>query len=158
MTDTITIKVEGLDVLERNMDALANDLPRYMGMAGEEIGTEILDTPGIRIYPPATRANQPPPPYYVRGQGMQYASGNKGNSERYGTRYTVKSEGYTTVIENGASYAGYLAGLSLSEPPARHMQAIGWRSLFEVAKEKTENIRKIYQGWVNKLIRDKHLE
>jgi hypothetical protein len=34
------------------------------------------------------------------------------------------------------------------------MATIGWRKLFDVAKEKKAQITKIYQTWVNKTLRE----
>jgi hypothetical protein len=147
----IRVDVQGADKLADALRQVPRRAQRYLQAAGKEAAAEILDTEGLRRYPPADAANQPPPPYYIRGRGMQYKARNDGRSERYGTRYYVKSEGYSTIIGNSASYAMYLTDAKLQ---ARHMAARGWRKLAEVAQSKIGRIRTIYQGWVEKLLRD----
>lgn len=153
MVDTVRFSFEGLDILQRNLDAVKDDLLPYLQAAGEESCKEILNTDGVQKYPPATAANEPPVPYYIRGRGMQTANGNNGKSEKFGSRWTVKSVGFTTTLRNNTSYAHYIAG----ENQSRAMARIGWRKLIDVATEKIERIGKIYDGWVSKLIKDKHL-
>ena len=153
MGEGIFIEVKGLDVVLRNIDALQSDLPEYLGMAGKESADEILNTTGLRKYPPAGPGNAPPVPYYIRGRGWQRAGGNDGSSEKYGTRWTVNYRELTTIIANNTSYAHKLGGLDQQPKFA----AIGWRKLADVANEKIGEITKIFDGWINKLIRDKHL-
>jgi len=89
-------------------------------------------------------------PYYVRGKGTQYASYNRGNSERLGTQFYTQAAGLNTKIGNRASYARYVVG----EGQARFMAPKGWRKLFDVAKEKVPQIKKVYEAWINKCIKD----
>lgn len=153
MSDGLFIEVTGLDVVLRNFDAVQRDLPEYLGMAGKESADEILNTVGLRKYPPTGPGNTPPVPYYIRGRGMQTAFGNDGKSEKYGTRWTVNYREMTTIIANNTSYAHKLAGPD-QQP---RFAAIGWRKLADVANEKIGEITKIFDGWINKLIRDKRL-
>jgi hypothetical protein len=146
--ESIRITVPGIEQVIANLSRFPREIARTLSLAGHEAGNEILDTQGVRQYPPATAANQPPTPYYIRGRGMQYKRGNDGRSERYGTQFYVKREGAYTTIGNRASYAKYLAG----REQARRMAAIGWRKLVDVAKEKRARIEQIYQGWVTRLI------
>jgi len=148
----ISIKVTGLDKVQAAMAKFPQEIGRYTAAAGVEVGNEILDTRGVRLYPPAGPANAPPPPYYIRGQGTQYATRNSGNSQRLGTQFYVDASAtsYKTTIGNRASYAGYVVG----ENQAKAMGRIGWRRMYDVAIEKLEPIRAIYQGWIDKLIKD----
>jgi len=151
---TIHIEIEGLDEVLNNLDTFGRDLPKYMKGAGIEASNEILNEKGLRNYPPATEANLPPPPYYIRGRGMQTsASRNDGRSERLGTRWEVLSYALRTVIRNPVSYAKWVHGTE----QARAMSRIGWKILVEVAKEKTQVIETIYNKWVNKLLKSKGL-
>lgn len=156
MTDTIRIRVEGLDKVIGNVEGVGHDLPRYTRGAGIEISREILGTRGLQNYPPETTANQPPPPFYIRGRGMQTsASRNDGSSERLGTRWETIPRGQMgTEIRNLASYAEHVHG----QRQARHMGAKGWRILVEVAKEKTGTIVEIYNRWVDRLLRSHGLK
>ena len=150
--DLIRITVTGLDKIHAAFERFPHEIAQYLQQAGDEAAkTEILHERGLQSYPPATAANAPPTPYYVRGRGTQYKSGNKGESERYGTQFYVESRGYlNTEIGNRSSYAKWLAG----EEQAQAMAKIGWRKLLDVAKEKVPQITKVYQLWIDKLIRD----
>ena len=145
----IRIQVEGLDTVIRNIDAIGADLPRYIMGAGKETADNVLSVQGLRKYPPRTRANQPPPPYYIRKRGTQLASRNLENSEMLGTRWNVKSLGGLSIeISNPVSYAEWVHG----ERQARAMRRIGWKKLSEVAIEKVKTIEAIYNKWINKLV------
>lgn len=151
MTDAIRIRIEGLDVVLKNLDTIGPDMPLYMRGAGKEVSSMLLGTRGLQNYPPATEANQPPPPYYIRGRGMQTsATRNDGRSERLGTRWETLPRGQMGMeIRNPASYAEHVHGLK----QARRMAAIGWRILYEVALEKVDAMTVIYDKWVDKLLR-----
>jgi hypothetical protein len=155
MTEPINIKIVGLDKVNKNLAALEKDLPVYLQGARIDVTDEILNTQGLRKYPPATSANQPPVPYYIRGRGMQTsASRNNNKSERLGTRWL--SVPYSRIgmrISNPASYAPYVHG----DDQARHMAKKGWRKLYDVAKGKTKQIGEIYSRWIDKLIKKHNL-
>ena len=148
---SIQIEIKGLDRLMKGVSRFPKEIARYMSQAGHEASNSvILDTQGLKRYPPATGANAPPTPYYIRGRGTQTARGNKGNSERMGTQFYTKRTGWTTAIGNRASYARWVVG----ETQASFMKPKGWRKLFDVAKEKKGDIQRVYQAWVSKCIRD----
>lgn len=140
------INVEGLRETLRSLKDFPKIVRRNIKAAGEQASDEILNTRGLRNYPPETDANRPPTPYYIRGRGTQYASGNKGNSERYGSQWRTTTRGYTTTIGNRASYARHVGG----ERQARAMGRIGWRKLVEVGREKVAEITRIYSAWVER--------
>lgn len=137
------------ELLQRALKKAPKELQLNMAMAGAEALSEVLDTEGIRQYPPETAANHPPTPYYVRGQGTQYASYNKGNSEQYGKRWGIQHGYYTSTAESFASYAPYLGG----EEQASHMASKGWRKIVDVANEKIDKLRRIYDLWVTRALR-----
>lgn len=74
---------------------------------------------------------------------------NKGNSEQYGKAFDVQKVRMGVTILNKASYGKYLGG----EQQARHMARIGWRKVFDVAKEKQSEITEIFNLWIARLIR-----
>ena len=154
--ETIKIRIEGLNEAIRGIQNIDIDLPRYLRGAGQEVSRDLLGVRGLQNYPPATAANQPPPPFYVRGRGMQTsASRNDGKSERLGTRWETRQHGqYGTEIRNPASYAEWVHGLK----QARAMAAIGWRILLEVAKERVDIMTGIYGKWVDNLLRKNGLK
>jgi hypothetical protein len=152
----LKIRIEGLDKVISGLEKMNGDLSDTLRLAGNEAGDEILNTKGLRSYPPVTDANRPPTPYYVRGRGMQRGGRripeyNDNKSEKsYGTKFYIKPQGkFSTAIGNPVSYAPFLGG----EEQAEAMAKIGWRKLWDVAKEKIDKIEKIYQDWIDRLIR-----
>lgn len=149
--NVIEIEVRGVEKLVQALDRAPDVIRANMAAAAKEAGSEIINTEGLKVYPPETDANKPPEPYYIRGVGMQRVSGNNFKSEKYGSKFYVKTEGYGAIIGNSASYAKYLAD---EEDQATHMAKIGWRKLIDVARDKMQKIKKIFQAWVDKTIRD----
>ncbi len=143
------VEIEGAKELAQALRRYPLNSAKYLQAAGNEAGHEIIETQGLAQYPPATAANAPPVPYYIRGRGTEMAYGNLGNSERYGTQFTIKADGYATIIGNSASYAPFLTDANRQ---AAAMAKIGWRKMIDVANEKREQITAIYKGWVNKLL------
>ena len=108
-----------------------------------------MNTQGVRIYPSETGANQPPPPYYIRGLGTQLVSRNLGNSERFGSRWKVSASGYTAVGENATSYGKHLVD---SDEQATHMAVIGWKKITSAYQEKENKVRRIYEKWIKRAL------
>ncbi|MBX3005954.1 MAG: hypothetical protein KF821_09050 [Anaerolineales bacterium] len=142
---TVDTKEAGLMLLK-----MPQALGRAAELAGKEFGDVVLDTEGLREYPPSTAANEAPPPYYKRGVGMQYAQGkNDMRSERYGSSYRTSARGYRTEIVNTTSYGPHLGG----QKQARRMAALGWRKLYDVAMEKKEQAQRIYSAWIERTLK-----
>lgn len=155
----ITIKVEGQEKIFSKLKQIEKDLPRYADAAGLEVSRTILQEQGLRAYPPATDANRPPTPYYIRGRGMQREkqtqwgklSYNDGKSEQLGKQWTTAPFGnFGVKIQNAVSYAKWVHG----QMQAAAMARIGWRKLEEVADEKKDEAAEIFAKWVKKVIAD----
>lgn len=155
MPEFISLEIKGLDKLVKAFDKWPREIQLGILQAGREASNEILNTEGLRGYPPSTAANRPPAPYYIRGRGTQYASGrNRGESENLGKQWVrTRSGSYGIRISNRASYAWAVHGHKAGKKQARAMGRIGWRKLFDVAKEKIPEITRIYQRWVNRTIK-----
>ena len=125
-------------------------IPKNMALAGLEAINMVLDTEGLRAYPPETSANRPPTPYYIRGVGTQTSLGNLGNSENYGKKWTVESESFMAKATNTASYSPDLGG----ENQTWWASAYGWKKLFSTAKAMLPEIIKIYDAWMEKTIKE----
>lgn len=148
----LTLTLTGMDKIVGALERFPRNIVQYMVMAGHESGTTILETQGLRKYPPATGANAPPYPFYIRGRGTETSKGhNTGKSEKYGSQFYVQPSSYGVVIGNRASYAKYLTD---PDYQSARMAKIGWRKLIDVAYEKLADITRIYQAWIDKLIRD----
>jgi hypothetical protein len=52
-------------------------------------------------------------------------------------------------ISNPVTYAEHVHG----EAQAGHMARIGWLKLYDTAKDKIGDIKKIYDKWISRLIR-----
>ena len=81
---------------------------------------------------------------------VPYRRGQSPNSEKYGSQWYIAEKKYGVKMGNRASYAGYLTG----NDQANYMAGLGWRKLWDVAKEKQTKITAIFQKWVDKLIKD----
>lgn len=149
--EVLQIEVKGIDKLMKAFARFPREIARYMSQAGHESANRvILPTKGLQNYPPETAANKPPTPYYIRGRGMQYAKRNNFSSENLGKQWYAQRTGADMRIGNRASYARWVHG----EEQAKAMGRIGWKKLFETAKEKLDDIRKVYEAWVGKAIKD----
>ena len=151
--ETFQIHVEGIDKIIKALDKFPRQIEKYMGQAGDESAKKVIfPLEGVKKYPPAGPWNTPPVPYYIRGRGTQTKSGNRGNSERFGTQWYAEKQGFATEIGNRASYAKYLAG----EEGQRVYWATshGWRPLITTVKRYMRHITDVYQKWTDKLIRD----
>ena len=149
--NSIRVEVRGLDKLLPKMEKIGDRLNTTIQNAALESERTILDTEGLRKYPPETAANREPYPFYERLRGTWTRPGyNTGKSERYGTKWATKRINYGAIIGTNVSYSKYLGG----DEQSRVMAAYGWRRLFDVAKEKKNDIQEVFQGRINKLLKD----
>lgn len=160
MSNPIEIETKDLNLLMSRMNKFKGAIARYMSAMAHEAGQHVIKQKGLMRYPPSTEANKPgryslkthrAMPYYIRGRGMQYKSGNNYKSERYGTQFYVKREGDHAIIGNRASYAKYLAS---EDEQSEVMAKYGWRKLIDVAKEQMPAIKKIFDKWVQKALKE----
>ena len=151
----LKIELKGLDELNRALKKFPFQVKKNFIAAGRESAVRIiLPTEGLLNYPPETGANTPPTPYYIRSRGTQTATKNYGESENLGKQWFVKRAGLGTRIYNRASYAKWVHG----EEQAGAMDKIGWKKLYETAKEKISEIQKVYQRWVDKTLKEVKLK
>jgi hypothetical protein len=145
----INLNVKGMDKVQAGLKQLATAIPQTMKNITQEVGSEVLDTTGLRSYPGLTAANMPPTPYYIRGKGTQYKSGNSGKSENLGKQWKVDNpDTFSVRMKNDVSYAPFVNG----EDQASALKAIGWRILPEVAQEKIDKLRAIVEAWITRMI------
>jgi len=166
---TLHIDLTEFERYRERLERLGSEYQQTLAAAGREAAQDILNQQGIQSYPPATDANRPGRTvtvefgsgrivtfrraYYIRGRGLMLPRRGgrwelQPTSETYGKRWTVTTDGYTTRVSNNASYAPYLGG---DEQPA-WMGAIGWRKLTDVARERSEAIRRVFEAWIRRLI------
>ncbi len=154
LTD-IQVKIKGLDELRDKFGNLPQAFLAQFSRAGKASAEVVLNVEGTRKYPPTSAANYPPVPYYVRGQGTQYLNHNEGNSEQYGSRFTVQTQEMKTIIGNSASYAVYLAD---EYRQARVMAGLGWRKLIDAAKMSMNSIAELYSKAVEAALKQTRLK
>lgn len=153
MGDAIFIQIGGIETVIMAAENFPREAARYMAAAAEEATKDvILPTEGLQEYPPLTTANLPPPPFYIRGRGLQLSSGrNTMSSERLGTQWHVVTVSYfVTEVANRATYAKWVHG----DQQARAMARIGWKKLKETAESLVSKIVVVYEAWVEKLLKD----
>lgn len=148
----IRIQIKGAENIAKLAD-VDRELPRFLMAARVTITDEILNTQGLKRYPPSGPANQPPVPYYIRGRGTQTATGNLGNSQRLGTKWQSKlmGTGGSFRIFNDVPYAHRVHG---ETQQAKHMARKGWRKLADVASEKAGKIANIYNQFIKRMLQD----
>src|SRR3990172_4843367 len=163
--DFLRIDLEGIDKVMDAFTRFPKQIGRYLGAAGEEAARRVIfPTVGLKRYPPGV-PGAPKAQNWTEKQRkfffaalregrieVPYRRGQSPGSERYGTQWYAKAlrGGFQTEIGNRASYAKWLAGPQQS----RYMANRGWRKLVEAAQEKRVNITRVYQAWVDKLLRD----
>lgn len=152
--NNINIEVKGLTELKTKLAQVGKKLSSYMSAAAVEASKDLLAHQGLQKYPPEGAGNQPPTPYYIRGRGMQYKSHNDYRSEKLGASFTIQKISYGAKIGNNASYAPYVVGADQSS----RMKAIGWLNIVEFAKQQIGAIKKTFDAWVAKAIKDTHLK
>ena len=149
MTEHVTVKVDSKK-FEEALRRFPAVLKRALKRAGMEAGAIVLDSQGIRLYPPEGKGNREPFPYWERGYGMRYASGKTGKmSERYGTSWHVKARYGSVLMSTKTSYAQYVGG----EKQSKEMHDIGWRKVIDVAKQKIQQISGVYGAWVMRALK-----
>ena len=110
-------------------------------------------------YPAETEANAPPPPYYIRGTGTQYATSNRQESERLNLHWVpsvnvkVREGGIGTVrgvVENRTSYAPWVH--SVVRQSWFHKMR-GWRNIERIKQDVEQGVVKIFKDGVEKVLR-----
>lgn len=153
MSNDLYIQVVGLDKVEAAFKRFPQEIEQDIGQAAAEAAKLVIAQEGVSNYPPATEANAPPVPWYERNKGMWVMYHGevviRKKSEHYGRKFKVEKKGMGVTILNKVSYGKYLGG----EQQARHMAQIGWRKVFDVAKEKQAEITEIFNLWIARLIR-----
>lgn len=156
----ITARIQGLDKVNAAIAKFPQAIESVNKLAGLDAGNNILKEPGLRTYPPGTARNQAgrekngrPQGFYIRGRGYMspQAGGYKLNpsSEKYGTKWYIKSSGKSTLVGNPTTYAQYLAG---DYQPA-WAKEVGWKNLLDVAKQKLDETVRIYERHIDAAIK-----
>ena len=146
----IEITVSGMKEVAAALTRFPVVIPKNLISAGKESIAMVLDTVGIRSYPPETAANRPPTPYYIRGRGTQLKRGNLGNSERYGSQWKEEIKPYEARAFNSTSYGGALGG----ENQVDWAEGYGWKKVFSTLKAMASEVVEIYEAWIDKTIKD----
>ena len=143
--------------LERAIKKAPQQLKRSWGLAAKEAAHRIINTKGLRNYP-SQKPPKNPMRGYTRGKGSYYVrkDGSKKqyyNSERAGTQWRIRAgqaKDVRVVISNRASYAPFLYGTkgkTGDKGQSEEMERRGWRQLWDVAQEKKNEVRAIFEKW-----------
>ena len=110
-------------------------------------------------YPAETEANAPPPPYYIRGTGTQYATSNRQESKRLNLHWIpsvnvkVREGGIGTVrgvVENRTSYAPWVHSV-VGESWFHRMR--NWRNIERIKSDVEQGVVKIFKDGVERVLR-----
>lgn len=105
------------------------------------------------VYPPTTEANSPPPPYYIRGTGTQYASYNRRESEQlnlhWDTRVNQHHGATVGVVENKVSYAPWVH--SVVRQSWFHKMR-NWRNIERIKQDVEQGVVKIFKDGVTRAL------
>ena len=156
----LSLNVKGVDKIVKSFAEIPKSMQKYMVYAGRESADIVLDTQGIRIYPPSgPKPAMPMTDKQRRGffaklhSGeieVPYRRGQSPGSEKFGTNWHITEKRYGVKATNRASYAELLVG----DDQAGYMARIGWRKLSEVGEEKQDKVTGIFQKWVDLLIKN----
>ena len=105
-------------------------------------------------YPPETAANRPPTPFWIRGRGLQTASGNLYNSGNIANSWekakpTIRNKGFTVAIGTNVSYAPFVQA---HDRQARWMRDIGWQTDQQVLDDNKDEVKAELADAINKII------
>ena len=105
-----------------------------------------LTAQNAAVYPPETEANQPPTPYYIRGTGTQYSTGNRGESRQLNTNWTKLVElvdnGAVGTVDNKTPYGLYVHGLA---PYQRYYHKDNkWRTVGKIASDVKPKVNAVF--------------
>ena len=153
MPVVIDIKIEGADQLAKRLRT-AGDLIRKTAMLdGMQDATKYVAT-NAAVYPPASKANAPPPPYYIRGKGTQYEKYNRGESEQLGDHWergvSERGDGVQGVVENKTSYAPWVHSVVRQ----RWFHKINnWRNIERIKNDVEQGVVQIFRSGVEKVLK-----
>ena len=153
----IKMEIRGLEKVRAALGQFHDQIQPAIELAQNDMVENILAVRGMRNYPPASSANNPPGNngngYYIRGRGwMRKSSGGytlAGSSERLGTKWYVKPNGFSTKVGNPVTYAPFIHGDNQVDWALR----VGWRKLAEVAEDKISESVAIYERHIQAIIR-----
>ena len=157
----ITAKIKGLDKVNAAMARMPQAIASVNKLAGRDAGNNILREEGLKRYPPGTDKNQPGRSstsgrrmgYYIRGRGWMAPSAGgyklNGSSEKLGTKWYIKQSGDSTLVGNPTTYAPYIHG----DYQVGWAQTVGWKKLYEVAKDKFNETVAIYERHIDAAIK-----
>lgn len=133
------LKVEtvllGKEQLDKSLQDVSTSVPRFLAEEFSDWAEGIVDV--MSEYPPESEANQPPPPYYIRGTGYVGRSGkvtkrSENLFSRWFTATDIDDEEVDVSILNLASYSAWVHGAQLQT--AFHARR-GWKRLTDVVSE-----------------------
>lgn len=153
-SSTFRVDIEGIDQLIEKFRAGERQALVEMVTAMQE--TVSLTKKDAQVYPPESDANQPPPPYYIRGRGTQYPDGtNRFESqhlnETWTTNVDIRSrEVVGTVANLLTTYAAWVHGVSVQ---AWFHRMRGWRNVRQIADDVLPRVKYAWQKAGERLAR-----
>ena len=158
MPVTISIDIKGNKELVAKLRQVESAIRRTAMAGGMQDATKYVAT-NAAVYPPTTEANAPPPPYYIRCTGTQYATYNRQESERLNLHWVpsvnvkVREGGIGSVrgvVENRTSYAPWTH--SVVRQSLFHRMR-NWRNIERIKQDVEQGVVKIFRDGVEKALR-----
>jgi len=153
MPVTINIDIKGDKELAAKLRQVESAIRRTAMAGGMQDATKYVAT-NAAVYPPASKANAPPPPYYIRGKGTQYEKYNRGESEQLGDHWergvSERGDGVQGVVENKTSYAPWVHSVVRQ----RWFHKINnWRNIERIKNDVEQGVVQIFRSGVEKVLK-----
>ena len=141
--DIVSIQIENIDEILARYQSAEQEATQFlvdaMGNALDYVAND------AEIYPAETDANQPPPPFYVRGVGTQLSNRNMGESEQLGQNWkeelSLENDGVVGSVYNPVTYAPYVQGRSRQ---TGILAAIGWRTVVTIRDDVKDKVQEYF--------------
>jgi len=153
MPVTISIDIQGDKELSAKLGRAEALIRKTAMLGGMHDATKYVAT-NAAVYPATTEANAPPPPYYIRGAGTQYASYNRRESEQlnlhWDRRVSERGGSVQGVVENLVSYAPWTHSV-VRQSWFHRMR--NWRNIERIKLDVEQGVVKIFRDGVEKALR-----
>jgi len=153
MPVTIKIDIQGDKELAAKLRQVESAIRRTAMAGGMQDATKYV-AQNAAVYPPTTEANAPPPPYYIRGTGTQYASYNRRESEQlnlhWDRRVSERGDSVQGVVENLVSYAPWVHSV-VRQSWFHKMRS--WRNIERIKQDVEQGVVKIFRDGVERVLR-----
>lgn len=151
MTSSVTIELDGLEEILRNVDSIAKleGLQAALLAGGEQVKRKVV------VYPPQTMANSPDNPtgrWYERTYGPRWrrrdgSVGGSPTSEDLKHSWNVQAIGQTVVVGTDTTYAPYVHD---KEKQAKFHKDRGWKTIQDIGEQEAPTIIRFISDYMTR--------